>query len=99
MRHNTGQITHAIAVPVGEATRIDLVNDRALPPLPKILGHVFRSYLFSLCCSHVSEACLLLLSKTIKIVDMMLGIPSGFFFLMTRRPPKSTLFPYTTLFR
>src|SRR5438105_9483968 len=22
-----------------------------------------------------------------------------FFFLMTRRPPKSTLFPYTTLFR
>src|SRR5215813_14730666 len=23
----------------------------------------------------------------------------GFFFLMTRRPPRSTLFPYTTLFR
>src|SRR5258707_9792330 len=27
-----------------------------------------------------------------------LGI-SGFFFLMIRRPPRSTLFPYTTLFR
>src|SRR2546430_3381205 len=25
--------------------------------------------------------------------------PSGFFFLMIRRPPRSTLFPYTTLFR
>src|SRR5687768_18413124 len=24
---------------------------------------------------------------------------SGFFFLMLRRPPRSTLFPYTTLFR
>src|ERR1035438_9623479 len=29
-----------------------------------------------------------------------LGISSaGFFFLMIRRPPRSTLFPYTTLFR
>src|SRR2546428_8372302 len=26
-------------------------------------------------------------------------IASGFFFLMIRRPPRSTLFPYTTLFR
>src|SRR5256885_16731352 len=25
--------------------------------------------------------------------------PSHFFFLMIRRPPRSTLFPYTTLFR
>src|SRR5690554_7475993 len=25
--------------------------------------------------------------------------PSQFFFLMVRRPPRSTLFPYTTLFR
>src|SRR5437868_3946335 len=39
MRRDAGQITHAIAVPVGEAARIDLVNDRALPPLPKLLGH------------------------------------------------------------
>src|SRR5580693_9884326 len=38
--------------------------------------------------------------------DMMLSVtePSSlivlfFFFLMTRRPPRSTLFPYTTLFR
>src|SRR2546422_2404861 len=26
-------------------------------------------------------------------------IPMAFFFLMIRRPPRSTLFPYTTLFR
>src|SRR2546422_192782 len=26
-------------------------------------------------------------------------VPSFFFFLMIRRPPRSTLFPYTTLFR
>src|SRR2546422_7969959 len=29
----------------------------------------------------------------------MLGILFLFFFLMIRRPPRSTLFPYTTLFR
>src|SRR2546421_2815729 len=28
-----------------------------------------------------------------------LAVPSFFFFLMIRRPPRSTLFPYTTLFR
>src|SRR3982750_84941 len=28
-----------------------------------------------------------------------LFLPSSFFFLMIRRPPRSTLFPYTTLFR
>src|SRR2546428_2436435 len=27
------------------------------------------------------------------------GVPLFFFFLMIRRPPRSTLFPYTTLFR
>src|SRR5688572_33328981 len=27
------------------------------------------------------------------------SVTSSFFFLMTRRPPRSTLFPYTTLFR
>src|SRR3712207_8499914 len=28
-----------------------------------------------------------------------MSIPTIFFFLMIRRPPRSTLFPYTTLFR
>src|SRR5260370_36913617 len=28
-----------------------------------------------------------------------LSLPFSFFFLMIRRPPRSTLFPYTTLFR
>src|SRR2546430_6083534 len=31
--------------------------------------------------------------------DSMLGLRFFFFFLMIRRPPRSTLFPYTTLFR
>src|SRR5437667_2540814 len=30
---------------------------------------------------------------------MLLGLRSAFFFSMIRRPPRSTLFPYTTLFR
>src|SRR2546426_5427490 len=30
---------------------------------------------------------------------MMSSLSSLFFFLMIRRPPRSTLFPYTTLFR
>src|ERR1039457_968198 len=29
----------------------------------------------------------------------LINDPSGLFFLMIRRPPRSTLFPYTTLFR
>src|SRR6267378_213152 len=39
------------------------------------------------------------------MVDRRFGDPCGmrqpvsFFFLMIRRPPRSTLFPYTTLFR
>src|SRR5256885_5469187 len=31
--------------------------------------------------------------------DMRPSLNSFFFFLMIRRPPRSTLFPYTTLFR
>src|SRR3712207_9234224 len=35
-----------------------------------------------------------------RVVDMWWSIGGGFvFFLMIRRPPRSTLFPYTTLFR
>src|SRR2546425_8455423 len=30
---------------------------------------------------------------------LLCGLFYGFFFLMIRRPPRSTLFPYTTLFR
>src|SRR5256885_10544153 len=32
-------------------------------------------------------------------VSSALHVPLLFFFLMIRRPPRSTLFPYTTLFR
>src|SRR3712207_9169652 len=31
--------------------------------------------------------------------DRLISSPIYFFFLMIRRPPRSTLFPYTTLFR
>src|SRR5438270_13877223 len=33
------------------------------------------------------------------ILHVILSLISFFFFLMIRRPPRSTLFPYTTLFR
>src|SRR5947209_20059269 len=32
-------------------------------------------------------------------IRLVLSSPLSFFFLMIRRPPRSTLFPYTTLFR
>src|SRR5204863_9899437 len=32
-------------------------------------------------------------------IHSLLSLSSFFFFLMIRRPPRSTLFPYTTLFR
>src|SRR5947208_16605835 len=32
-------------------------------------------------------------------LSAIIEIFSSFFFLLTRRPPRSTLFPYTTLFR
>src|SRR6266576_5462698 len=40
-------------------------------------------------------------SNVIKTIyqHVLLYFPNIFFFLMIRRPPRSTLFPYTTLFR
>src|SRR6202008_5149360 len=38
----------------------------------------------------------LILVPPVRVVP---SIPYSFFFLMIRRPPRSTLFPYTTLFR
>src|SRR3712207_3418073 len=64
--------------------------------------HVIRSE------EHTSElqsrqylVCRLLLEKKKKIYTYHIYITSFcyFFFLMIRRPPRSTLFPYTTLFR
>src|SRR5205814_10320703 len=45
---------------------------------------------------HVLSLCLLLL---ISLAAFLFTYFSSFFFLMLRRPPRSTLFPYTTLFR
>src|SRR6195256_6751589 len=33
------------------------------------------------------------------VLDLSCSLVHSFFFLMIRRPPRSTLFPYTTLFR
>src|SRR5437667_12166122 len=33
------------------------------------------------------------------MAEYFYSVPSFFFFFMPRRPPRSTLFPYTTLFR
>src|SRR3989442_4742865 len=46
--------------------------------------------------------CALLYAVPFAFCGLILGFPlaiSFFFFLMIRRPPRSTLFPYTTLFR
>src|SRR6266536_2875073 len=39
------------------------------------------------------------ISRSIEKARATQRIPFFFFFLMIRRPPRSTLFPYTTLFR
>src|ERR1035437_10427754 len=39
------------------------------------------------------------MAKWILIITAPRGPSYSFFFLMIRRPPRSTLFPYTTLFR
>src|ERR1022692_3916509 len=41
----------------------------------------------------------LVCSASLAVVVGCLGFVFFFFFLMIRRPPRSTLFPYTTLFR
>src|SRR6516164_5002003 len=40
-----------------------------------------------------------MISPTAHITYALILYPFFFFFLMIRRPPRSTLFPYTTLFR
>src|SRR5689334_24096748 len=39
------------------------------------------------------------ISRTFFLVHPLISLFFLFFFLMIRRPPRSTLFPYTTLFR
>src|SRR5207248_4621815 len=38
-------------------------------------------------------------SVALRVLCLPVSFPLFFFFLMIRRPPRSTLFPYTTLFR
>src|SRR5436189_5216777 len=48
----------------------------------------------------MTDVSLTLWSAVAPLVDICLrGRPFSVFFLMIRRPPRSTLFPYTTLFR
>src|SRR5256885_13479846 len=44
-------------------------------------------------------AALVLISLLLSLISSLYRISFFFFFLMIRRPPRSTLFPYTTLFR
>src|SRR6266496_6240285 len=63
-----------------------------------------RSYPAKLPVTHSKEAttnCLAVLPAFLKTHSLLAvaNDPLLFFFLMIRRPPRSTLFPYTTLFR
>src|SRR5260370_18789 len=49
--------------------------------------------------SHLNLVCRLLLEKKKESRDTVCAMRCRFFFLMIRRPPRSTLFPYTPLFR
>src|SRR2546422_11577649 len=46
-----------------------------------------------------SISCISVLMKPSHLAHIALSLSLSFFFLMIRRPPRSTLFPYTTLFR
>src|SRR5438477_10128989 len=48
-------------------------------------------------CNHIIRACNYV--QYLSLIRYLLLYFSLFFFLMIRRPPRSTLFPYTTLFR
>src|SRR5204863_9777649 len=53
------------------------------------------SYLISSC----PTICMFGIAIVVMSVSIQTALISSFFFLMIRRPPRSTLFPYTTLFR
>src|ERR1022692_701535 len=48
---------------------------------------------------HPTDAIILSLSRCSHMIPTLSCSTLFFFFLMIRRPPRSTLFPYTTLFR
>src|SRR5437899_5063607 len=51
------------------------------------------------CISSVDDCCVSLHFSCHVCIFLFFDLSSLFFFLMIRRPPRSTLFPYTTLFR
>src|SRR5437660_6150624 len=48
------------------------------------------------CIEYLVAQCIFVASDQLTIIQLIMNI---FFFLLIRRPPTSTLFPYTTLFR
>src|SRR2546428_12126 len=64
-----------------------------------------RSFYHTLWVAVMPKSCIYLtqvktlIRMSLFMQDKKLHIHSIFFFLMIRRPPRSTLFPYTTLFR
>src|SRR3954463_16833937 len=67
-------------------------------------SHTIISYdVFCLKKKHIADCCALPSPGTVtaylRCPSVHRSVRSVFFFLMIRRPPRSTLFPYTTLFR
>src|ERR1039457_2328041 len=66
-------------------------SSAATPPIPTQIPQ-----LYTLPCAHSYSAVADLVDLRVRCANVVF---SFFFFLMIRRPPRSTLFPYTTLFR
>src|SRR5258706_10973198 len=75
-----------------DATRADLERFCSHIQAPLLLIQFFPHDLVLLLCRHAS-----ILSYF--LIEWKLFAAEASFFLMIRRPPRSTLFPYTTLFR
>src|SRR4051794_8395538 len=79
--------------------------DHFYVPQQITLEHFGKTKLLS-CCERLIHDCTLIIKQSVCRAKLILEkrnearrIMSIFFFLMIRRPPRSTLFPYTTLFR
>src|SRR6267378_3223665 len=67
---------------------------------PRITEHSMRARRGPQPLRHLPAYCILVTSFALVLLDQSgVALLYCFFFLMIRRPPRSTLFPYTTLFR
>src|SRR5687767_15873580 len=56
-------------------------------------------YRISYCCDSIKYVTKNVIKRDLQKSSLSTSLLLFFFFLMIRRPPRSTLFPYTTLFR